>query len=188
MQFPPANLHQLSDHGRTNSGDVTRSRRRTDLQELFELQLYVSTATEGCCCNRVGGCLRLKGPFGSVRDRAGEMEFFIACNPLNMGGFIRRRFAGGDVLGGRGCAAKYDESAGSPYRESSHGLLLKRTMLPQASTTPAITRQAEGGSLLISAPADERTQEPVGPAPRHGGHAASARLDLASPQQQLDLG
>src|SRR4051812_14978108 len=78
----------------------------------------------------------LKGTFGSVRDRAGEMALFIARDSLNMCGLIGRRFSGGDVLGKRGCAAKYDESAGSPYRESSHGLLLKRTMLPQASTTP----------------------------------------------------
>ena len=98
----------------TNSGDVTRSRWRTDLQELFELQLYVSTATERCCCNRVGGCLSLKGTFGSVGDRTGEMTFLIACDPLNMGGFIGRRFAGGDLLGRRRCAAQYDESAGSP--------------------------------------------------------------------------
>src|SRR3954451_4259539 len=79
VQFPPTNLHQLSDHWRTNSGDVNRSRRRTGLQELFELQLYVSTPTEVCCCNRVGGCLRLKGTFGSVRDRAGKMAFLIAA-------------------------------------------------------------------------------------------------------------
>src|SRR4051812_1360751 len=62
-----------------------------------------------------------------------------------MGGFIGCRFAGGDVLRGRGCASKYDESAGSPCRAAPQNFRTALSIL----RLMALATATEGIALFI---------------------------------------